>query len=102
MGKKLEQALAEADEIEAADPTATDAPTPAHVKISRPNLARSKVLQVRLNPDEFAAIEAIAEQRGLPVSTIARAQLLALIDNPAGDDPLQKLMQAARDFAVGA
>jgi uncharacterized protein (DUF1778 family) len=77
-------------------------PTPPHVKASRPNLSRSKTLQVRLNPDEYAAIERIAEERGLPVSTIARAQLLALLDTPTADDPLQKLMQAAREFAIGA
>jgi predicted RNase H-like nuclease (RuvC/YqgF family) len=75
MGKKLDQALAEADEIEAA----ADAPNPSHINVSRPNRAPSKIVQVRLNPDEYAAIERIAEEHGLPVSTIARAQVLALL-----------------------
>jgi hypothetical protein len=67
------------DEAEAAEADQTDRPIPPHVKVSRPNLARSKVLQVRLNPEEFDALEAIAARRELPVSTIARAQLLKLI-----------------------
>ncbi len=79
MGKRLEQALAEADEIEAAEADQTDRPTPPHVKVSRPGRARSKVLQVRLNPEEFEAIEQIAKRRGLPSSTVAREQLLKLI-----------------------
>lgn len=83
MGKRLEQALAEADEIEAAEATAgPDAPIPAHVKVSRPGRARSRVLQVRLNPDEYEALEAMAERRGLPVSTVARDHLLRLIAPP--------------------
>lgn len=80
MGKRLEQALAEADEIEAAEADQTDRPLPPHVKVSRPGRARSKVLQVRLNPDEMDALEEIAARRELPVSTIAREHLLGLID----------------------
>lgn len=83
-GSKLEQALAEADEIEAAERTADpDAPLPAHVKVSQPGRARSKVLQVRLNPEEMAALEEIAERRELPVSTVAREQILQLIGDEA-------------------
>ncbi|GFG71169.1 hypothetical protein [Mycolicibacter senuensis] len=90
MGKRLDEALAEADEIERADAEADAAPetlVPGHVKVSRPNRARSRVLQVRLNPDEFEALEAIAERRGLPVSTVAREQLLRLV---AQDEAAQR------------
>jgi hypothetical protein len=84
VGSKLEQALAETDEIEAAEHTADpDAPLPEHVKVSQPGRARSKVLQVRLNPGELEALEAIADGRGLPVSTVAREQLLELIEDAA-------------------
>ncbi|WP_227370971.1 hypothetical protein [Mycobacterium fragae] len=85
--RKLEEAITEADEIEAAEDHQNDRPLPPHVKVSRPGRARSKVLQVRLNPDEFEALERIAERRQLPVSTIARGQLLQLItaDEPAGN-----------------
>jgi hypothetical protein len=47
-------------------------------KISRGN-GRSKVLQVRLNPDELAELERIAAQRGLPISTVAREAITRLI-----------------------
>lgn len=95
---KLEQALAEADEIEAAERTTDpDAPLPANVKVSQPGRARSKVLQVRLNPDELAELEAIAERRGLPVSTVAREQILRLVAEDTGEEPnpLGQLLDAA-------
>ena len=77
------------DELLAAEGAAAEAfeedqstPYPENVKISRGN-PRSKVLQVRLNPDEFAAIERIADKRKLPASTVAREQLLKLIAEEA-------------------
>lgn len=97
MTSKLQRALAEADEIEGAERVGDpDAPLPAHVNVSQPGRARSKVLQVRLNPDELAALEQIAQRRGLPVSALARGQLLRLIadDNAPGDRLLQ-LIEAA-------
>lgn len=71
------------DEARAAEeaPDEDDGQPPIpRVTVSRPNRARSKVLQVRLNPDEFEAIERIAEARELPVSTVAREQLLKLLE----------------------
>lgn len=41
MGKRLEQALAEADEIKAAEADQTDRPLPPHVKVTRPGRART-------------------------------------------------------------
>ncbi|MGV0607366.1 hypothetical protein [Mycolicibacterium sp. XJ1904] len=52
LDQKLDRIGAEA---EAAEADQTDRPLPPHVKVSRPNQARSKVLQVRLNPEEFDA-----------------------------------------------
>ena len=82
---------------EAAETDQNDRPIPEHVTVSRPNRARSKVLQVRLNPDEFEAIERIAADRGLPPSTVARERLLAMIreelDEPA--DPATQLVAVA-------
>lgn len=70
-------------EAEAAYAAQTDeddgAPLPPHVKVSRPGHARSKILEVRLNPEELEALEAIAARRDLPVSTVARGHLLGLI-----------------------
>ena len=38
---------------------------------------RSKTLQVRLNAEELDALTLLAEQRGIPVSTLARDFLLS-------------------------
>lgn len=78
---------AEAEAIAAAETDEDDgSPLPDHVTVSRPNRARSKVLQVRLNPDEYEALERIAAARDLPVSTIARAQLLDLVRSESSWD----------------
>lgn len=53
-------------------------PLPPHVKVSRPNRARGKVLQIRLSDAELAELEAIAERRGQQVSAFARDELLAV------------------------
>ena len=78
--------MSKLDKLLAAEAAAAEAfeedqsvPYPDHVKISRPNRARSRVLQVRLNPEEFEAIERIAAARALPASTVARERLLAMI-----------------------
>jgi hypothetical protein len=96
MSKSLEDRLAAVgEEAEAGEEDQTVKPIPAHVKVTRGN-PRSKVLQVRLNPDEHAAIERIAERRGLPASTIAREELLKLIaDEDAPHRPLEALVAAA-------
>jgi hypothetical protein len=97
MGKS-KQALAEAGDIEAAEATADpDAPIPPHVKVSRPNRARSRVLQVRLNSEEFEAIERLAAQRGLAASTLARERLLQMIreDDATEADVAEQLTAAA-------
>ena len=43
---------------------------------------RSKTLQVRLNDDEFAALARVAEERGVPASTLARNMLLRAPTDP--------------------
>ncbi|WNG80176.1 hypothetical protein C6A86_018190 [Mycobacterium sp. ITM-2016-00316] len=66
-------------EAEDGEADQSDRPLPDNVSVSRPGRGRSKVLQVRLSPDEFEALEGIAAGRDLPVSTIAREHLLSLI-----------------------
>jgi hypothetical protein len=99
MKESLEDRLTRiSEEAEAAERIAEpDAPLPAHVKVGRPGRGRSKVLQVRLNPDELAAIEAIAKRRGLPVSTVAREQILQLLAEDAAtqEDPMGDLLDVA-------
>lgn len=89
---------AEADAIEAAEADQTDRPLPPDVTVSRPNLSRSKVLQVRLNPGEFEAVERIAAARGLPASTVARERLLQIIaEDAASDADVAAQLAAAAD-----
>lgn len=80
--KAVTDAIQDVAQYESTDPTAPDDGTPMPPTAKR-GTARSKVLQVRLNDDELTALERIAAQRGLPVSTIARESLLDLI---AGED----------------
>ena len=66
-----------ADEVAAIEAD-RDAPIPDSAKVSRGH-GRSKTLQVRLNPDEFAELERVATDRGLPTSTVAREAIIRLI-----------------------
>ena len=43
---------------------------------------RAKTLQVRLNVEELETLTRLAEQRGLPVSTLARDLLLSQLAGP--------------------
>ena len=67
------------------------------VKVTRGH-SRTRTLQVRLNDDELAQLDAIAAGRGLPTSTVARSILLAAI-RPAGDISAA-LAQLERDIAT--
>lgn len=78
----LDEEAAAAEEARGQD---QDAPLPPHVKVTRGN-PRSRVLQVRLNPEEFEAVERIAAERGLPASTVARERLLQMIAEDQADD----------------
>ncbi len=75
-----------AEEAENAPDEDDGQPLPEHVTVSRPGHARSKVLQVRLNPDEYEAVEKIARGRGLPASTVARAWLLEKVAEESDED----------------
>ena len=55
----------------------------ADVRITRGH-SRSRTLQVRLNEHELDELAALADQRGLPVSTVARILLLQAL-SPADD-----------------
>lgn len=71
MGHKLDAALAERVDIE----TDPDTEVRSDVRVTRGH-GRTRVLQVRLNADELAEMQARADQQGLPVSTVARTMLL--------------------------
>lgn len=85
---------AEAQAIASAEADEDDgAALPDHVKVSRPGHARSKVLQVRLNPEEAEALDQIAARRGLPVSTIAREELLGLVQRERAAEKRDQMLE---------
>lgn len=60
-----------------------DEPMPSGSTWTSLGHARSKVLQVRLNPEEYESLARYAEERELPVSTVARAAILAQLRHGA-------------------
>ena len=76
---------------EAAEANA-DAPITNATTVTRGH-GRSKTLQIRLNPEELEELERIADDRGLPTSTVAREAILRLIR------PRQARSVAARRLA---
>lgn len=54
-------------------------PYPDVIVISRPN-APSRMFNLRLSDDQFEALQAVANAKHLPMSTMARAWLLDRLD----------------------
>lgn len=57
-----------------------DTPLPGDVG-TRPNLNRSTVYSVRLTVDEVAAVQAVADQAGLPASTLVRSWIVERLNS---------------------
>ena len=80
-------------------------PLPDHVKATRGH-PRAKNLQIRLREDEFADLTAYAQDRGLPVSTVARILILQALgpedDLKAALDRLEQDLAAVRRKALSA
>jgi hypothetical protein len=57
-----------------------DEPIPSDAKVTRGH-NRSRTLQVRLNDDEYAALEAAAEEANLPMSTLVRSLVLRVLES---------------------
>jgi hypothetical protein len=74
MGRLDDLLVTEAKAAEAAEADQGSA-IRADVRITRGH-SRSRTLQVRLNENELEALAVMADQRGLPVSTVARLLLL--------------------------
>jgi hypothetical protein len=77
MSKVSDLIESEVRAAERADDSA-DAPLPDSVRVRRGH-DRSKVLQIRLNEDEYRLLAKHADEQKLPVSTLARAVLLRTI-----------------------
>lgn len=70
-----------------------DAPIRPGSRVTRGH-QRAKTLQVRLNVEELDALTRLAEQRGLPVSTLARDLLLSQL--ASSDDSAKALIAKIR------
>lgn len=95
---------AEAAAAEAAEAD-QDSPVRSDVQVTRGH-DRAKTLQIRLNEEELGELAALAEDRGLPVSTVARQLLLQSIA-PVGDlksalDRLERDISAVRRKVLSA
>jgi len=58
----------------------TTEPYPNGTAVSRPN-APSRMFNLRLSEDQYEALQELAQQRHLPMSTMARAWLLDRLDH---------------------
>ena len=78
-----------------------DAPIPADAKASRPNRARSTVYSIRLNTDEVAAVQALADAAKLPPSTLVRSWIIERVRSEQGgtSDVEVELRAAQRHLA---
>ena len=88
-------------ETEASEKLSQHAPITEGAKVSRPNRGRSTVYSIRLNPDEVAALQSIADAAGVPGSTLARSWIVQRIqEEQAGlSDAEAKLRAAQRHLA---
>ncbi|MDO5534484.1 MAG: hypothetical protein Q4F65_07525 [Propionibacteriaceae bacterium] len=77
MAKTIDRDLAA--RLRAESEASSDHDYPANVKPVRAN--RSKVYSVRLSADEQAQVEAVAEARHLPASTLVRSWILDRLES---------------------
>jgi hypothetical protein len=79
-----------------------DAPLSSNASVSRPNRSRSAVYSIRLNPDEVASVQALADEAGLPPSTLVRSWIVERVRIEQGDlgDAEAELNAAQRHLAL--
>jgi hypothetical protein len=66
-----------ADEAEHAEATRGDpVPAEALARATRPNRTKSVMFSLRLNPDELAELQSLAEARTVPASTLVRGWIM--------------------------
>ncbi len=96
MSKDLEAFLrAEAEHAE----MNKDAPLTAETVVSRPGGSRGRVYSIRLTDDEVAALEAAAEQAGIPASTLARTWILERLAEDDGSTDLHAMAETLELFS---
>ncbi len=65
------------EEAEHAEATKDDPiPASALTRSKRPNRGKSVMFSLRLDPDELAAVQALAEDQGVPASTLVRGWII--------------------------
>jgi hypothetical protein len=98
MSSEIQRLVAEEAAASEANP---DAPMPATSTVSRPNRARSTVYSIRLNPEEVAEVQALADAAGLPPSTLVRSWIIERIRAEHGgtSDAEAELRAAQRHLA---
>src|ERR1700730_256392 len=82
MSTKVERLVAEEAAASDANP---EAPVPDGATLSRPNRARSTVYSIRLNPEEVAEVQTLAEAAGPPASTLVRSWIIERIRAEHGE-----------------
>lgn len=98
MTGETDRLVAEEAETSEANP---DAPISATSTLRRPNRARSTVYSIRLNPEEVAEVQALADAAGLPASTLVRSWIIERIRAEHGEvsDAEAELRAAQRHLA---
>jgi hypothetical protein len=76
MADKLDRALI--DQIRQESEQTKDDPYPKGARPARPN--RGRVYSVRLNDDEYEAVQRVADAAHLPPSTLVRSWILDRLD----------------------
>lgn len=69
---------------------------PLSAGVTRP--VRAKVLSIRLNPDEFEALNRHAEQLELPASTLVRGWILTQLRADTDTSPAATVDRIAREI----
>lgn len=73
--ESLAQALSEADELYAAEQSGERRPALDESTVTTPNFAKSKVVHVRLNEQDYGALAALAGDRQVHISDVVRAAI---------------------------
>ena len=98
MTGNIERLIAEETTTSEQDP---DAPISNDAKLSRPNRKRSAVYSIRLDPDEVAALQARAEEMGLPASTLARSWIIEQLRATRGESESAEAELRAAQIHLG-
>jgi hypothetical protein len=77
-----------------------DAPIREETTVSRPGHARSTVYSVRLNADEVAGLQELADEAGLPASTLVRSWIVERLRAHGETSDVRKIIHDEVQSAV--